>query len=137
MAIIFLEGHLFCSTCFLTKKDKYIKIFSMLHHEESPKKPQYSNPPFLDKAPPRFCLNPLFLAKIFRPASRFHQFWISWAPTRYEGAGGGRIWVGFTLCMVPIGTLSHYFFVSPISLPSILILSTIQPLKVLCLYRSY
>ena len=96
MAIIFLEGHLFCSTCFLTKKDKYIKIFSMLHHEESPKKPQYSNPPFLDKAPPRFCLNPLFLAEIFRSASRFHQFWISWAPTRYEGAGvgGGKYGLG-------------------------------------------
>ena len=39
----------------------------MLHHEESPEKPQYNMAtlPFLDKPPP-FCLPP-FLANIFRP----------------------------------------------------------------------
>ena len=43
----------------------------MLHHEESPEKPQYNmaTPPFLDKhpPPPPFCLTPPFLEKIFRP----------------------------------------------------------------------
>ena len=35
----------------------------MLHHEESPEKPQYN----MATPPPPVCLTPPFLAKIFRP----------------------------------------------------------------------
>ena len=40
----------------------------MLHHEESPEKPQYNmaTPPVLENHPP-FCLNYSFLAKFFTP----------------------------------------------------------------------
>ena len=43
-------------------------FFPMLHHEEFPEKPQFDNPPFLEKLPPppSFCLIlPPFLAKFF------------------------------------------------------------------------
>ena len=65
--------------CFLTKERETQHFLSMLHHEESPEKPQYGNLPFLNNPPPPFCLTHLFLAKIFRllPSPHFHQFWKS------------------------------------------------------------
>ena len=48
----------------------------MLHHEESPEKPEYNvaTTPFLDTPPPHFALLPPFLAKNFK-SPHFHQFW--------------------------------------------------------------
>ena len=52
----------------------------MLHHDESPVKPQYdmATAPFVDKAPSPILPYPLpLLAKIFRPLPHLHQFWIN------------------------------------------------------------
>ena len=61
----------------------------MLHHEESPEKPQYNMAtlPFHDKPPP-FCLPPPFLAKIFRPPP-FPSILkiLNPSPPLYEGGG--------------------------------------------------
>ena len=59
--IYILFKKLLCSTCLLTK-DRKIHFF-MLHHEESPEKPQYN----MVTPPPYFALPPFpppFLAKI-------------------------------------------------------------------------
>ena len=60
----------------------------MLHHEESPEKPQYNMAtlPFLDK-PPHFAYPPpLFLAKLFRPPPPFPSILkILNPPPLYEG----------------------------------------------------
>ena len=45
-------------------------FFPMLHHEESPEKPQY----IIWQPPPRFVLAPPFLAKIFSPLPHLYQF---------------------------------------------------------------
>ena len=48
--------------------------FPMLHHEESPRKPQYNieKNPFLDKSSP-FFFTPFF-SKKFQTPLHFHQF---------------------------------------------------------------
>ena len=103
------------------------RFFSMLYHEESLKKPPYN------MATTHFWTKPLppFSSKNFHPTpSQFHQFWISWAPVLFELYGG------FTLCMVPIRTLSPYDLISPITLSPILRISTIQPLEVMSPWKS-
>ena len=48
-----------------------------------------------------------------------------------------ELWDEFKLWMVPVGTLSPYYLISPITLSPILRGSTIQPLKALFLHRSH
>ena len=60
----------------------------MLHHEESPEKPQYNMaiPPFLDKPPSPILPNPpSFPAKIFRPPSPFPSILKKLTSPLYEG----------------------------------------------------
>ena len=63
----------------------------MLHHEESPEKPQYNmaTPPFLDKPPPPILPNHSspFLAKIFRPPP-FPSILKKSNPSFMKGGGG-------------------------------------------------
>ena len=56
----------------------------MLHHEESPEKPQYN------MATPPFCPTPPFLAKFFR-LPHFHQF-EKVEPPLYEGGGPNYVY---------------------------------------------
>ena len=77
------------------RKDKHINIFfCMLHHEDSPEKPQHNMTTslFLDKLPIMpYTLS--FLGKIFRPPPptplhpHFHKFWKS----RPHNGGTGNL----------------------------------------------
>ena len=59
--IIAISILLFSSTFLLTKEQFFFVFFPILHHEESPEKPE------CNMATPPFCLTSSFLAKIFRP----------------------------------------------------------------------
>ena len=74
------------SSTFLLTKERF---FSMLHHEESPEKPQYNMAiptPFLDKPRPPFCLTPPFLAKNSRHPPISINF------EKVERWGGSELW---------------------------------------------
>ena len=61
----------------------------MLHHEESPEKPQYNmaTPPISRQRPSPFCLTPSFIAKIFKPPPFPSILKKSNPPPLYEGGG--------------------------------------------------
>ena len=119
------------------KIEKGIKIFClcciMMNLQEKPQS-NMATLHFQTKPALPFCLNPPFSVKIFRtlpppPPPHFHQFWISWAPALYEGGGEG-LHYGVDLRYVWFQSVPYpsYFFISAITLPLILRVSTIRPL---------
>ena len=116
--LIFLEKHLFSSTCLLTKERETSQdfffytpswgIFKNSHYNKATVHSRQSAPPPYFTLPSR-----PFQAKIFRhPFPSILDSKIR-LPSFVKEATGVELWGGFTPYMVPIGTISPLVFCFP------------------------